>query len=55
MLHAMLLQAAEGGTLTAEAVKDLRVATNFVLMAMKRAAQVVGKAMGFMIVLQRHL
>ncbi len=55
-LHAMAeLQAAEGGALTAEAVKDLRAAMDFVLMAMMRAAQAVGKAMGFMIVLQRHL
>ncbi len=28
---------------------------NFALMATKRAAQVMGKAMGFMIVLQKHL
>ncbi len=46
---------AEGGVLTPEATKDLRAATDFALMATKRAAQSVGKAMGFMVVLQRHL
>ncbi len=55
VFQAKLLQAAEGGALTAEAIKDLRVATDFALMAMKRAAQAVGKAMGFMVALQRHL
>ncbi len=55
VFQAKLLQAAEGGTLTVEAVKDLRAATDFTLMATKRAAQAMGKAMGFMIVLQRHL
>ncbi len=55
VFQAKLLQAAEGGALTVEAVKDLRAAMDFTLMATKRAAQAVGKAMGFMIVLQRHL
>ncbi len=55
VFQAKLLQAAEGGALTAEATKDLRAATDFALMATKRAAQSVGKAMGFMVVLQRHL
>ncbi len=55
VFQAKLLQAAEGGALTAEATKDLRAATDFTLMATKRAAQAVGKAMGFMVVLQRHL
>ncbi len=55
VFQAKLLQAAEGGALTAEATKDLRAATDFALMATKRAAQAVGKAMGFMVVLQRHL
>ncbi len=54
VFQAKLLQAAEGGALTAEATKDLRAATDFAL-ATKRAAQAVGKAMGFMVVLQRHL
>ncbi len=36
-------------------MKDLRAATDFALMATKQAAQAVGKAMGFMIILQRHL
>ncbi len=36
-------------------MKDLRAATDFALMATKQAAQAVGKAMGFMIVLQRYL
>ncbi len=51
VFQAKLLQAAEGGALTAEATKDLRVATDFALMAMKRGAQAVDKAMGFMVVL----
>ncbi len=55
VFQAKLLQAAEGGALTAEATKDLRAATDFALMATKRAAQSVGKAMGFMVVHQRHL
>ncbi len=55
VFQAKLLQAAEGGVLTPEATKDLRAATDFALMAMKRAAQSVGKAMGFMVFLQRHL
>ncbi len=55
LFQAKLLQAAEGGALTAEATKDLRAATDFALMATKRAAQAMGKAMGFMVVLQRHL
>ncbi len=55
VFQAKLLQAAEGGVLTPEATKDLRAATEFALMATKRAAQSVGKAMGFMVVLQRHL
>ncbi len=42
--QAKLLQAAEGGALTAEAVKDLCTAMDFVLMATKRAAQAVVKA-----------
>ncbi len=51
VFQAKLLQAAEGGALTAEATKDLRVATDFALMATKRGAQAVDKAMGFMVVL----
>ncbi len=51
VFQAKLLQAAEGGVLTPEATKDLRAATDFALMATKRAAQSVG----FMVVLQRHL
>ncbi|KAL1259111.1 hypothetical protein QQF64_009688 [Cirrhinus molitorella] len=55
VFQAKLLQTAEGEALSAEAVKDLRTATDFALMATKRAAQAMGKAMGFMVVLQRHL
>ncbi len=55
VFQAKLLQAAEGGALTAEVTKDLRAATDFALMATKRVAQAVGKAMGFMVILQRHL
>ncbi len=52
VFQAKLLQAAEDGALTAEVVKHLRAATDFALMAPKRAAQAVGKAMGFMIALE---
>ncbi len=38
-----------------DAVNDLRAATDFALMATKRAAQAIGRAMGFMVVQQRHL
>ncbi len=51
VFQAKLLQATEGGALTAEVTKDLRVTTDFALMATKRGAQAVDKAMGFMVVL----
>ncbi len=38
-----------------EAVNDLRAATDFALMATKRAAQAIGRTMGFIVVQQRHL
>lgn len=55
VFQAKLLQAAEGGALTAKASKDLHAVMDFALMVTKRAPQAVGKAMGFMVVLQRHL
>ncbi len=55
VFQAKLLKAVEGVALTAEATKDLRAAMDCALMATKRAAQAVGKAMAFIVVLQRHL
>ncbi len=50
VFQAKLLQSLEGGTASPEAVNDLRAATDFALMATKRAAQVIGRTMGFMVV-----
>ncbi len=55
MFQAKLLQSLEGGTASPEALNDLRAATDFALMAMKRTAQAIGRTMGFMVVQQRHL
>ncbi len=55
VFQAKLLQAMEGGTALPEAVDDLRAATDFALMVTKRAAQAIGRTMGFMVVQQRHL
>ncbi len=55
VLQAKLLQSLEGGSVAPDAVNDLRAATDFTLMATKRAAQAIGRAMGFMVVQQRHL
>ncbi len=55
VFQAKLLQSLEGGTASPEAVNDLRAATDFALMATKRAAQAIGRTMGFMVVQQRHL
>lgn len=63
-LHAMvvlqifqtkLLQSLEGGAVTPDTVNDLCMATDFVLTATKHTAQAIGRAMGFMVVQQRHL
>ncbi len=63
-LHAMavlqvfqdkLLQSLEGGTASPDAVNDLCAATDFALMAKKRAAQAIGRTMEFMVVQLRHL
>ncbi len=55
VFQAKLLQSMEGGTASPEAVDNLRAATDFALMATKRAAQAIGRTMGFMVVQQRHL
>ncbi len=55
VFQAKLLQSLEGGTASPKAVNDLRAATDFALMATKRAAQAIGRTMGFMVVQQRHL
>ncbi|RXN08300.1 guanylate cyclase 2G-like protein [Labeo rohita] len=63
-LHAMmmlqvfqdnLLQSLEGRAIMPDTANDLRVATDFVLMKTKHATQATGRAMGFMVVQQRHL
>ncbi len=55
VFQAKLLQSLEGRTASPEAVNNLRAATDFALMATKRAAQAIGQTMGFMVVQQRHL
>ncbi len=50
-----LLQKAEGGALSPDAVNDLHDATDFALMATKHAAQAIGKDNGFLVILQWHL
>ncbi len=55
VFQAKLLQSLEGGSVAPDAVNDLRAATDIALMATKRAAQAIGRAMGFMVVQQRHL
>ncbi len=55
VFQAKLLQSLEGGTASPEAVNDLRAATDFALMVIKRAAQAIGRTMGFMVVQQKHL
>ncbi|KAF4114471.1 hypothetical protein G5714_004694 [Onychostoma macrolepis] len=52
---AKLLQAVEDGTFNVDAITDLHAAKDFALMATKRAAQAMGKAVSFMVILQRHL
>ncbi len=55
VFQAKLLQSLEGGTTSPESVNNLCAATDFALMATKRAVQAIGRTMGFMIVQQRHL
>ncbi len=55
MSQVKLLQKAEGGALSPDAVNGLHDATDFALMATKYAAQAIGKDNGFLVVLQRHL
>ncbi len=55
MSQVKLLQKAEGGALSPDAVNDLHDATDFGLMATKYAAQAISKDNGFLVVLQRHL
>ncbi len=52
VFQAKLLQSLEGGTISPDAVNDLRAVTDFMLMATMRAAQAIGRAMGFMVVQQ---
>ncbi len=55
MSQVKLLQKAEGGALSPDAVNGLHDATDFALMATKYTAQAIGKDNGFLVVLQRHL
>ncbi len=55
MSQVKLLQKAEGGALSPDAVNDLHDVTDYALMAMKCAAQAIGKDNGFLVILQRHL
>lgn len=49
------LQSMDGGSVTAEAMKDLRVATDFTLMATNLSAHFIGQSMSFMVVLHWHI
>ncbi|XP_056593677.1 uncharacterized protein LOC130412904 [Triplophysa dalaica] len=55
VFQAKILQSLDSGSLEADATRDLRAATDFALMATKRTAQAIGRSMGFMVVLHRHL
>ncbi len=55
MSQVKLLQKVEGGALSPDAVNDLHDTTDFALMATKHAAQTIGKANSFLVILQRHL
>lgn len=55
VFQAKLLQSLDDGSVDTDVVRDLRAATDFALMAPKRSAQAIGRAMGFMVVLHRHL
>lgn len=55
VFQAKLLQSLDGGAVGADVIRDLRAATDLALMATKRSAQAIGRSMGFMVVLNRHL
>ncbi|CAM4608140.1 unnamed protein product [Leuciscus chuanchicus] len=56
VLQAKLLKSLDGAaSIDADAIRDLRSATDLVLLATKRSAQAIGRSMGFLVVLHRHL
>lgn len=55
VFQAKLRQSLDGGVADADVIKDLRSATDLALMATKRSTQAIGRSMGFMVVLNRHL
>nr|XP_055041699.1 uncharacterized protein LOC129429202 [Misgurnus anguillicaudatus] len=54
VFQAKILQSLDGAV-DADTVRNLRAATDFALMATKLSAQAIGKSMGFLVVLHRHL
>lgn len=55
VFQAQLLKSLDEGGADPEAFKDLRAATDFALKATKKTAQAIGRSMGYMVVLHRHL
>lgn len=55
VFQAQLLRSLDGNEPDPDGVRDLRAATDFALMATKRTAQAIGRSMGFMVALHRHL
>lgn len=45
----------DAASFDADAIRDLRSATDLALLATKRSAQAIGRSMGFLVVLHRHL
>lgn len=55
VLQPMLLQSLDNGKMDTGAVKDLRMAKDFPLMATKHSTQAISRSMGFIVVLHGHL
>ncbi|CAM4569325.1 unnamed protein product [Leuciscus chuanchicus] len=56
VMQAKLLKSMDGAaSADAGVIRDLRSATDLALVATKRAAQAVGRSMGYLVVLHRHL
>ncbi|XP_059366460.1 uncharacterized protein LOC132105393 [Carassius carassius] len=55
VFQAQLLKSLDEGRADPEAFKDLHAATDFALKATKKTAQAIGRSMGYMVVLHRHL
>jgi hypothetical protein len=56
VLQAKQLKSLDGAaSVDADAIRDLRSATDLALLATKRSAQAIGRSMGYLVVLHRHL